>query len=69
MQEQLDGAAAIEWLATQPWCTGKIGMIGSSYGGFTAVQIAALALRGGSADSTVRVQRGLSESVAHTLCR
>ena len=43
VQEQLDGAAAIEWLATQPWCTGKIGMIGASYGGFSAVQIAALA--------------------------
>ncbi|MBT4095993.1 MAG: CocE/NonD family hydrolase [Gemmatimonadetes bacterium] len=42
-QEQADGAAAIEWLATQSWCTGKVGMIGASYGGFTAVQIAALA--------------------------
>jgi len=40
-REQQDGVEAIEWLAAQPWCTGKVGMIGSSYGGFTAVQVAA----------------------------
>lgn len=39
--EQEDAVAAIEWLARQPWSTGKIGMIGGSYGGFTCVQIAA----------------------------
>ena len=41
LQEQLDAVHAIDWIARQPWCTGKIGMIGSSYGGFTAVQVAA----------------------------
>lgn len=40
-REQEDAVAAIEWLARQPWSTGKIGMIGGSYGGFTCVQIAA----------------------------
>lgn len=43
VQEQIDCVAAIQWLAQQPWCTGKIGMIGASYGGFTSVQIAARA--------------------------
>lgn len=42
-REQRDGYEAIEWLAAQPWCTGKVGMVGASYGGFTAVQVAALA--------------------------
>ena len=40
-QEQLDAVEAIEWIAQQPWSTGKIGMIGASYGGFTCVQVAA----------------------------
>ncbi len=39
-QEPLDAVEAIEWIATQSW-SGKIGMIGSSYGGFTSVQVAA----------------------------
>jgi putative CocE/NonD family hydrolase len=37
-----DGAAAIEWVARQPWCSGAVGMIGKSWGGFNALQIAAL---------------------------
>jgi putative CocE/NonD family hydrolase len=37
-----DGYAAVEWLAGQPWCTGAVGMWGLSYGGFTALQVAAL---------------------------
>ena len=40
-REQQDGVEAIEWLAAQPWCSGKIAMFGASYGGFTCVQIAA----------------------------
>jgi len=39
-QEQLDGVEAIAWLAAQPWSTGKVAMMGSSYGGFTAIQVA-----------------------------
>ena len=41
VREQQDGGEAIEWIAQQPWSTGKIAMFGASYGGFTAVQIAA----------------------------
>ena len=41
-QEQLDGYDAIEWLAAQPWCDGHVNMIGISYGGFTALQVATL---------------------------
>src|SRR5688572_19991700 len=39
-QEQLDGYDAIEWLAAQPWCDGHVNMMGISYGGFTALQVA-----------------------------
>jgi predicted acyl esterase len=37
-----DGCDAIAWLARQPWCSGAVGMIGKSWGGFNALQIAAL---------------------------
>ena len=40
--ETLDGYDAVEWLATQPWCNGNVGMWGISYGGFTAIQVAKL---------------------------
>jgi putative CocE/NonD family hydrolase len=38
--EQLDGYDAVEWLARQPWCNGNVGMFGTSYGGFTCIQVA-----------------------------
>ncbi|MSP82680.1 MAG: CocE/NonD family hydrolase [Alphaproteobacteria bacterium] len=41
-QELDDGVSAIAWLAKQPWCTGRIGMVGNSWGGFNSLQIAAL---------------------------
>ncbi|MGH8250567.1 MAG: CocE/NonD family hydrolase [Steroidobacteraceae bacterium] len=41
--EQLDGVAAIRWLSKQTWCNGAVGMRGKSWGGFNALQIAALA--------------------------
>ena len=31
----------IAWLAAQPWCTGDVGMIGISWGGFNGLQVAA----------------------------
>lgn len=40
--ETRDGYDAVEWLAAQPWCNGNVGMWGISYGGFTAIQVAAL---------------------------
>jgi predicted acyl esterase len=39
-QEQVDGEQVIAWLAGQPWCNGKVGMFGISWGGFTAMQMA-----------------------------
>jgi hypothetical protein len=41
-QELDDGVDVINWLAAQPWCTGAVGMIGISWGGFNGLQIAAL---------------------------
>ncbi len=40
-EETQDGHDAVEWLAAQPWCTGRVGMWGLSYGGFTSIQVAA----------------------------
>jgi putative CocE/NonD family hydrolase len=40
--ETHDGYDAVEWLAAQPWCDGNVAMWGISYGGFTAIQVAAL---------------------------
>jgi putative CocE/NonD family hydrolase len=40
-QEQDDAVDIINWLALQPWCTGKVGMFGSSWSGFSALQTAA----------------------------
>jgi putative CocE/NonD family hydrolase len=40
-QEQDDALEVIDWIAAQPWCTGKIGIIGISWGGFNGLQIAA----------------------------
>ncbi len=41
LQEQEDALDAIEWIASQPWCSGAIGMIGKSWGGFNGLQVAA----------------------------
>jgi putative CocE/NonD family hydrolase len=40
-QEQDDGLEVIAWLASQPWCTGAVGMMGISWGGFNGLQVAA----------------------------
>ncbi|KAF9878774.1 hypothetical protein CkaCkLH20_03674 [Colletotrichum karsti] len=40
-QEQDDALEILRWIAAQEWCTGAIGMIGISWGGFNGLQIAA----------------------------
>ena len=40
-QELADGVEVIAWLAAQPWCSGVVGMMGISWGGFNGLQIAA----------------------------
>jgi hypothetical protein len=42
-QELADGVEVINWLAAQDWCSGTVGMMGISWGGFNGLQIAALA--------------------------
>jgi predicted acyl esterase len=39
-QERRDGDAIIAWLARQDWSSGKVGMLGISWGGFNSIQMA-----------------------------
>jgi hypothetical protein len=39
--EQEDGVEVIRWLGSRPWCSGSVGIIGKSWGGFNGLQIAA----------------------------
>ena len=39
-REQADLCQVIAWLAAQPWSTGAVGMYGTSYSGFNAIQAA-----------------------------
>jgi putative CocE/NonD family hydrolase len=41
LQEQDDALEVIAWLAAQPWCSGAVGMMGISWGGFNGLQVAA----------------------------
>lgn len=40
-QEGPDGHDAVEWVAAQPWCDGRVGMYGFSYPGFAQLAAAA----------------------------
>ena len=40
-REQDDALEIIAWLAAQDWCSGNVGMIGISWGGFNGLQVAA----------------------------
>ena len=40
-QEQDDAVEAIAWIASQSWCSGAVGMMGISWGGFNSLQVAA----------------------------
>ena len=39
--EQDDALEVIAWIAAQSWCSGAVGMIGISWGGFNGLQVAA----------------------------
>lgn len=39
-REQQDGVEVIAWIASRPWCSGNVGMMGYSWGGITSMQIA-----------------------------
>ncbi|MFK7994667.1 MAG: CocE/NonD family hydrolase [Granulosicoccus sp.] len=41
-QELEDACSVIDWATSQPFCTGSVGMMGISWGGFNALQVAAL---------------------------
>lgn len=41
-RELLDGCEVLKWIANQPWCNGRVGMLGISWGGFNGLQIAAM---------------------------
>ncbi len=41
-QELSDAVEVINWLAKQPWGSGTVGMMGISWGGFNALQVATL---------------------------
>jgi uncharacterized protein len=41
--EQRDNAEVIAWLARREWCSGRVGMVGVSWSGFSGLQAAALA--------------------------
>jgi len=44
LQIELDDAVeVIKWLEGQTWCSGKVGMMGKSWGGFNSLQVAAMA--------------------------
>ena len=40
-QERDDALEVIRWIARQPWCSGAVGMMGKSWGGFNSLQVAA----------------------------
>ncbi|SLN40841.1 Cocaine esterase [Roseovarius albus] len=42
-QELSDGVEVINWIASQSWCNGSVGIQGISWGGFNGVQLAARA--------------------------
>ena len=41
-QELSDAVEVVAWLARQPWCSGQVGMMGKSWGGFNCLQTAYL---------------------------
>jgi len=52
-QELQDVEDVLAWMAAQPWCTGRTGIIGISWGGFNGLQVAARRPKGLGAVVTV----------------
>jgi hypothetical protein len=67
--EQADVKAAVEWAASQPWSTGRVGMLGVSYEAWTQVMALATKPRGLAAvliqSPLVSLYRGLYMNGAH----
>jgi putative CocE/NonD family hydrolase len=40
-QEQDDALEVIDWISRQPWCSGRVGMMGKSWGAYNSLQVAA----------------------------
>jgi len=40
IDEAMDGQETVNWIVKQPWSNGKVGLIGSSYSGYAAMQLA-----------------------------
>jgi uncharacterized protein len=40
-QEQNDALEVIDWISRQPWCSGRVGMMGKSWGAYNSLQVAA----------------------------
>lgn len=51
--ELSDAQEVLEWMNEQPWCNGRTGMMGISWGGFNALQVAARQPQGLGAILTV----------------
>lgn len=41
-QENQDNYDVLAWMRKQPWCDGRLGQLGASYGGMTSMRVAAL---------------------------
>jgi putative CocE/NonD family hydrolase len=61
INEAHDGQDAIEWVARQPWCNGKVGIVGSSYRGLTQWQAA----QGGSPNLLAAVPKVAYSNLYH----
>ncbi|MEU0271508.1 CocE/NonD family hydrolase [Streptomyces sp. NPDC006307] len=53
--DEVDEVVVLNWLADQPWCSGRVGMIGIGPGAHTALRVAALAPTPGPLGAVVAV--------------
>ena len=68
LPEQADAEPIIRWIARQPWCNGKVGMRGISYGSITSFQAAAKGIPELKAiEAAMGTETGYTDDV-HRLC-